>query len=49
MQDGDTLWDIARTYYTTPKKIMNMNQMESEEIRRGDHLIIMKELERVKC
>ena len=49
VQDGDTLWDIARTYYTTPKKIMNMNQMESEEIRRGDHLIIMKELERVKC
>lgn len=31
------------------EKIMNMNQMESEEIRRGDHLIIMKELERVKC
>ena len=44
VQDGDCLWDIARTYYTTPRRIMEMNHLESEEIRRGDHLIIMKEL-----
>lgn len=49
VQDGDCLWDIARTYYTTPKRIMEMNHLEAEEIHKGDHLIIMKELERVKC
>ena len=49
VQEGDCLWDIARTYYTTPKRIMEMNSLETEEIQRGDHLIIMKELERVKC
>lgn len=49
VQEGDCLWDIARTYYTTPQRIREMNQLETEEIHRGDHLIIMKELERVKC
>ena len=49
VQEGDSLWDIARTYYTTPGRIMEMNHLETEEIRRGDHLIIMKELERIKC
>lgn len=42
VQDGDSLWDIARTYYTTPQRIMEMNQMESEEIQQGDRLIIFK-------
>lgn len=49
VQEGDCLWDIARTYYTTPQRIREMNHLETEEIHRGDHLIIMKELERVKC
>ncbi|MDD2956997.1 MAG: DUF3794 domain-containing protein [Lachnospiraceae bacterium] len=44
VQQGDCLWDIARKYYTTPKRIMNMNGLDSEKIHRGDHLIIMKEL-----
>ncbi len=48
VQDGDCLWDIARKYYTTPKRIMEMNGLETEHISRGDHLIIMKEVERVE-
>ncbi|MDD2960433.1 MAG: DUF3794 domain-containing protein [Lachnospiraceae bacterium] len=49
VQEGDSLWDIARKYYTTPKRIMSMNGLDSPQIRKGDHLIIMKELERVDC
>lgn len=45
VQEGDTLWDIARTYYTTPERIMEMNQLEKEVIQKGDRLILMKELE----
>ena len=49
VQQGDCLWDIARKYYTTPQRIMQMNGLESEEISGGEHLIIMKEVERVNC
>ena len=49
VQEGDCLWDIARKYYTTPQRIMEMNGLESEEISGGEHLIIMKEVERVNC
>lgn len=49
VQEGDTLWDIARTYYTTPERIMEMNQMEKKTVQKGDRLILMKELEKVKC
>ena len=39
VQDGDCLWDIARKYYTTPRRIMEMNGLETETVSRGDHLI----------
>lgn len=48
VQDGDCLWDIARKYYTTPRRIMEMNGLETETVSRGDHLIIMKEVEKVE-
>ena len=48
VQDGDCLWDIARKYYTTPRRIMEMNELETETVSRGDHLIIMKEVEKVE-
>ena len=44
VQDGDCLWEIARTYYTTPERIMELNHLEKQEVKKGDHLIIMKEL-----
>lgn len=49
VQEGDCLWDIARKYYTTPRRIMEMNHLETETISRGQHLILMKEVERVNC
>ncbi len=42
VQEGDSLWDIARAYYLTPAQIMEMNGLESEQVRRGDRLILMK-------
>lgn len=46
VQDGDCLWDIARSYYTTPERIMEMNHLEDEKLAGGQHLILMKEVER---
>ena len=38
----DTLWDIAKKYGTTVNKIMEMNNLSSEEIRCGMKLLIVK-------
>ena len=45
VQPGDCLWDIAKKFYTTIENIMQLNSMETEEIRPYDTLILMKEVE----
>ncbi len=42
VQGGETLWDIAKQYYLTPAQIMEMNGLESENLKKGDRLILMK-------
>ena len=44
VQEGDTLWKIARSYFLTPEQIVKMNQLESGEIKKGDRLILMKNI-----
>ncbi|MCD8012776.1 MAG: DUF3794 domain-containing protein [Lachnospiraceae bacterium] len=42
VQEGETLWDIAKQYFQTPQQIMEMNGLSSEQVRKGDCLILMK-------
>lgn len=42
VQGNESLWDIAKQYYLTPQQIMEMNGLESEQLRKGDCLILMK-------
>ncbi len=42
VQGEETLWDIAKLYYMTPAQIMEMNGLESENLKKGDCLILMK-------
>ncbi len=42
VQGKETLWDIAKQYYLTPAQIMEMNGLESEKLKKGDRLILMK-------
>ena len=42
VQPGDTLWSIAKRYYTTPERICQLNQIEEKEVRPGIGLIIVK-------
>lgn len=44
VQEEETLWDIAKQYYMTPQQIIEMNGLESENIRGGDCLILMKSI-----
>jgi hypothetical protein len=42
VKSGDTLWSIAKTYYTTMDSIRACNELESDTIQAGDKLIIVK-------
>lgn len=41
VQPGDSLWNIAKTYYTTPERIRSMNHI-TEEVKTGQKLILVK-------
>lgn len=41
----DTLWDIAKTFYTTVEQIQQINGLESEEIQPYQPLILVKKVE----
>lgn len=45
VQKEDSLWDIAKKYYTTIENITELNELESSQIKPGDKLIIMKQVE----
>lgn len=42
VQKGDTLWKLAKENYTTIGKIMTVNNLENETIKKGDRLLIIK-------
>lgn len=45
VKKGDSLWNIAKKYYTTKNTIMAINNMEDEKIKEGDKLVIMKKVD----
>lgn len=45
VKKDDSLWNIAKRYYTTVDTIMEINDMENDSIREGDKLIIMKRVD----
>lgn len=47
VKNGDTLWNIAKKYYTTMDNIMAINDMENNQVKEGDKLIIMKKMDAV--
>ncbi len=45
VKPGDSLWKIAKSYRTTVDAIKDINELESEAVSVGDHLLIVKELD----
>ena len=42
VKEGDTLWNIAKRFYTTADSIMEANNLENDMIYPGMKLIILK-------
>ena len=42
VKEGDRLWTIAKENHTTIADLAEMNQLNTEEIKRGDKLLIVK-------
>nr|WP_295284769.1 SPOCS domain-containing protein [uncultured Blautia sp.] len=45
VQQGDTLWNIAKKFYTTVEEIRQMNELEEEELSVGTPLLLVKKVE----
>ncbi len=43
----DNLWDIAKKYYTTIDRIQELNGLESDAIKAGDKILIMKKVDKI--
>lgn len=43
VKKDDTLWGIAKAYYTTVDRIQMLNELENDQIQAGDRLVILKE------
>jgi spore germination protein YaaH len=45
VRPGDSLWKIAKKYYTTMDSIRKLNENITEDLKPGTRLIVMKEIE----
>ena len=44
VQEGESLWDVAKHFYTTEDSIREINQLEQDELAAGDILLVLKEV-----
>jgi LysM repeat protein len=42
VQEGDSIWSIAKNYYSSLDSIRSINKLTSDDISPGDKLIIVK-------
>ena len=47
VKKNDTMWKIAKKYYTTINTIMAINELEDDRIKEGDKLIVMKKVDAI--
>lgn len=43
VRDGEDMWSLAKQYMTTVDGIREINGLDSENVRTGDKLLILKE------
>ena len=45
MKPGDTLWNIAKKFYTTVEEIIQVNDLDGDEVSSGTPLLLVKKVE----
>lgn len=45
VQNDDTLWKIAKKFYTTVDSIKEINELKSDTVKKGDRLLVVKKVE----
>lgn len=43
VKPNETLWNIAKRFYTTKESIMEVNELDSENVYAGEKLVLLKE------
>lgn len=46
VQPGDTLWDIAKRFYTSVEMIKEVNHLPGDEVKAKDRLILLKDVKK---
>ena len=44
-KSGDTMWDIAKHFYTTVEEICTLNELEIDQVTPGMPLLLVKKVE----
>lgn len=47
VKPNETLWDIAKKFYTTMEALQEMNDLESTTVHVGDKILILKQMDEV--
>ena len=47
VKPGDTLWKIAKKFYSTVESIKSINELSDDRIKPGDRLVLMKKVEEI--
>lgn len=45
VKQADTLWDIAKRFFTTVEEIVRLNELPGEEVHAGQPLLLVKKVE----
>jgi hypothetical protein len=44
VQQGDTLWDIAKKFHTTVSEVISANELPDDQVKKGQRLLLVKEV-----
>ena len=45
VQGGESLWNIAKEYHLPPEQILEMNGLESPDLKEGDCIVLVKSVQ----
>ena len=47
VKKGDTLWDVAKKFYTTQEAVMKANNLPSTDLKPGQRILLVKKAEQL--